>query len=411
MANLTSTDVNLTVESGSAAEASDVNFNSYVYDVDHEVTADTVVVKEVVIWITNEIEKEIDLEWKAVTADATHKKVEYGPAPANQATHIFQNGNFVPATAGATHKKLDKAIYERATQGATHKSNAKQTPDIGYDNGIEEYETGGKYYSKKNLAPAAASKTTFPIYKAYIYKADGVGQAKAKLEQDVQNGNKNQAEAEFLYFARHSGGVAHANKTYFRTGSCLPPTGLHGQPDYYQLMFKQGGSGDRLSYRYRIVLPEAIQQSNLPRTTGTAPNTQDISTANEHLHGDMIFLKQRQIELGETTITSNQRDASSFDPWKSKDMRGCQGVKTSTGDYVNSANTYTLYKNKYHAVNTYVEEKIPELKGIYGRRDFSDNTDSTDAKIKLEEPTDITVEYKAFIKVEPLLDVDNILGI
>ncbi|MBC9795228.1 hypothetical protein [Sinomicrobium weinanense] len=393
------------------ARADSIDYNSFVYDDQEEVSTEEVVVKEVVIWITDEIATDIEIDWQATSQDATHIKIEYEPASSEEATHKLQGDSYVPATEGATHKKLDEPRYKSVTEGATHKGTAKMQPDVGYYNDIEGYDEDGIFYAKKNSSGANKDKTTFPIYKAYIYKGDGIGKAKEKLEEDIDNDNKDQAESEHLYFARHSGGVLLANRTYFKTFSCLSPTGRHGQPDYYQLMFREGSNSGRVSYRYRIVIPEANYSSNLLRTTGSGDNVQDISEANEHKHGDMIFLTQRDIEVGENTITTDQRDASSFDPWKSKDMRGCHGVKTESGGYVNNAHQYQVYKNKYHAVNTWVEEKVPELKGIYGRRGFSDNTDSSDAKIKMEEPTDIEVEYKAWIKVDPLPDVDHILGI
>ncbi|RAV27889.1 hypothetical protein [Sinomicrobium soli] len=388
-----------------------IDYNSFVYDDQEEVSAEEVVVKEVVIWITDEIAKEIEIDWQATSQGATHIKIEYELASPEEATHKLQGDSYVPATEGATHKKLDKPRYESATEGATHKGTAKMQPDVGYYNEIEGYDEDGTFYAKKNSSGANKDKTTFPIYKAYIYKGDGVGKAREKLEEDIANNNKDQAESEYLYFARHSGGAPDANKTYFQTGSCLSPTGRHGQPDYYQLMFREGRNNGKVSYRYRMVIPEVDYSSNLPRTTGSGDNAEDISEANEYKHGDMIFLTQRDIEVGENTIPTDQRNASSFDPWKSKDMRGCHGVKTENGGYVNNATGYSVYKNKYHAVNTWVEEKVPELKGIYGRRGFSDNTDSSDARIKMEEPTDIEVEYKAWVKVDPLPDVDHILGI
>ena len=98
-------------------------------------------------------------------------------------------------------------------------------------------------------------------------------------------------------------------------------------------------------------------------------------------------------------MTLGSRGSISIDPWKSKDLIGCVGIRNLDGGNHSSCSarmtkenikSTTKYKFIYHSLNNYLESVIPELTGIYGRRGFSY---SGDVNVKI---SDYKEETKSF---------------
>ena len=246
-------------------------------------------------------------------------------------------------------------------------------PDYGGYNGIDEYQEGGKIYTKK----LPDGKSAFPVYKMYIYRGNKAGEAVKKLKQDIENKTHENAEKNIITVARHA---QTNNKDYGKSGP-VPPNTLNS---LYRLKYKHAtNDAGKESYRYRIV----------DNNTSNFPVSKDI---------------KNEVENGSMTLGS--RGSISIDPWKSKDLIGCVGIRNLDGGNHSSCSarmtkenikSTTKYKFIYHSLNNYLESVIPELTGIYGRRGFSY---SGDVNVKI---SDYKEETKVFVLVDPLPELNN----
>ncbi len=236
-------------------------------------------------------------------------------------------------------------------------------PDYGGFNGMNEYVKEGKIYCKK----LSNSKSAFPLYKMYVYRGNVKGQAIKKLKQDLYFKTHENAESTILAVARHT---QSNNKNYSKNGP-IPPNTLNG---LYRVryMWGQNHSGKE-SFRYRFV------DDNISNLTP---------------------VEDLRLEVSSGAMTLKGRSSISIDPWKSKDLIGCLGIRNSDGTNHSSCGgemgdlSASNYKFIYHSLNNYLESVIPELTGVYGRRGYSSN-----GRIAVKES-----EYKEEIKVFALID-------
>ena len=160
---------------------------------------------------------------------------------------------------------------------------------------MTEYKEGNKIYTKK----IANGKSAFPLFKMYIYRGSKIGEAVQKLKQDIENKTHENAETTILTVARHA---QKNNKNYGDKGP-LPPNTLK---TLYRLKYKHASNdAGKESYRYRIV---DNNSSNFPISENF----------------------KNEVENGGMTIGS--RGSISIDPWKSKDLIGCVGIRNSDGN-------------------------------------------------------------------------------
>ncbi|OXB10960.1 hypothetical protein B0A81_03075 [Flavobacterium plurextorum] len=236
-------------------------------------------------------------------------------------------------------------------------------PDYGGFNGMNEYKEAGKIYCKK----LPNGKSAFPLYKMYVYRGNKTGEAIKKLKQDIKYKSYENAESTILTVARHT---QSNNKNYASKGP-IPPNNLNS---LYRIRYMQAWNhSGKESFRYRFV---------------------DDNVSN------LRPLENLRLEVSSGAMTLKGRSSISIDPWKSKDLIGCLGIRNSDGTNHSSCGSEmgdlsaSNYKFIYHALNNYLENVIPELTGVYGRRGYSSNE-----RIVVKES-----KYKEEIKVFALID-------
>ncbi len=243
-------------------------------------------------------------------------------------------------------------------------------PDYGGYNGMEEYKEDNKIFSKK----ISSSKSAFPLYKMYIYRGNKIGEAVKKLKQDLKFKTHENAEATVLTVARH----AQTNNKNYGSSGPIPPNTIDS---LYRIRYMQARNhANKESFRYRFV---------------------DNNAAN------LKVVKDLKDEVSSGAMTLGSRSSISIDPWKSKDLIGCVGVRSSDGENHSSYATEIKdlsaanYKFVYHALNNYLESVVPELTGVYGRRGYSSNGKIAVSASAYEE------EIKVFALIDPLPEIDN----
>ncbi len=244
-------------------------------------------------------------------------------------------------------------------------------PDKGYYNGQLEFKEGDKIYCKK----ISATQSAFPTYKAYIYRGNVAGEAIKKLKQDIAFKTFENAESTVLELARHSGDSKNKNMDYGKSGP-VPPNKMS---NLYRLKYKQAWNDKgKESFRYRIV---DSNQNNFPEIK---------DYKKEHQSGGMSI---------------GSRGSISIDPWSSTGLIGCLGVRGAKGkvlpsikDEINDQSN-SNYKFIYHGLNNYLEEIIPELTGIYGRRGYS-SSGKIDVAISQYEK-----ETKVYVLIDGLIEL------
>ncbi|WP_445709994.1 hypothetical protein [Flavobacterium sp.] len=243
-------------------------------------------------------------------------------------------------------------------------------PDYGTYNGQEEFKQDDKIYCKKITSGKDNGKSAFPTYKGYVYRGNIIGEAKKKLQEDLKFKTFLNAESTVLEIARHSGDSKNKNMNYGSSGP-VPPNNIE---KLYMLKYKQAwNTKGKESFRYRIV---DINKSNFPEQ-------KDLK--NEVVSGAMSI---------------GSRSSISIDPWSSTGLIGCLGVRGVNGEAHPSVKeeikdqSKTNYKYIYHSLNNYLEEVIPELTGVYGRRGYSSS-----GKIDVK-----SSKYDKEIKVYVLID-------
>jgi len=251
--------------------------------------------------------------------------------------------------------------------------NSSQSFDSGGHNDLENGHTANSnVYSKKK----SNTKSWFPTFKGYIYRGIG-SEAKAKLSKDLENNNRNLSEEEILEFARHTKYKKDkddniiSNRDY-NSGNPVPPTANN---KFYEVNFRLS-----TTYRYRISTPKEDYSAAFPAVT----NNQELTSGLE------TIVARSGVNVARTAV--------SFDPWKSKSLEGCLGVMSGSGSYA-VAMTGTN-ASRYLNISEFLEGKVPELKGVYGR-------------LHANQPSVVT-EYdkhtRVWLKVESLPDVDYIIN-
>ncbi|SFI50197.1 hypothetical protein [Halpernia frigidisoli] len=243
-------------------------------------------------------------------------------------------------------------------------------PDYGGYNGMLEYKEGGKLYCKK----LPNGKSAFPLYNMYIYRGTKVGEAIKKLKQDIEYNTHENAESTILTVARHA---QTNNKNYGQSGP-LPPNTI---TTLYRIRYMQAWNHSKKeSFRYRIV------SNNL---------------------SNMKPVEKISSEVSNGAMSLGSRSSISLDPWKSKDLIGCVGIRKADGtNHPSCASemsdlSASNYKFVYHSLNNYLESVIPELKGVYGRRGYSSN-----GKIAVA-TSDYKEEIKVFVLTDPLPEING----
>ncbi|OWP83051.1 hypothetical protein BWK59_12590 [Flavobacterium davisii] len=246
-------------------------------------------------------------------------------------------------------------------------------PDYGAFNQQDEFYYGGKLYSKEILIKGK-KKSPFPTFKVYIYRGNTEGEAIKKLKQDIKFNTHENAEDTVLEIARHSA----KNLNYKKSGP-VPPNTLE---NLYRIKYsKAENKKHKVSYRYRIV---DNNSTNFP----VIENYKD-----EYVKGAM--------NLG-------SRTSISIDPWLSDSLEGCIGLRGVGGSNHPSCEETIKkqdkenYKYIYHSINNYLEDIIPELTGVYGRRGFSSSSGTT----TVNEST-YKEEINVFVLVDHLPDIDE----
>ncbi|MGE8552856.1 MAG: hypothetical protein ACN6OB_02830 [Chryseobacterium jejuense] len=302
-----------------------------------------------------------------VIADAEPTKVETG----NSATAVKKTKLKFDKVVGLGKEAILYITSEIATEITVDK-NGKiiSYPDYGGYNGMNEYKEGNKIYTKK----LANGKSAFPLYKMYIYRGNKTGEAVKKLKQDIENKTHENAEATVLTVARHA---QTNNKDYTSKGPIPPNTTSTLYIVRYMQAWNHAG---KESFRYRFV---------------------DNTTSNLKPMAD--FKK----EFSSGAMTLGSRSSISIDPWKSKDLIGCLGIRNLNGEnhssYAGEIGDLSAsnYKFVYHALNNYLESIIPELTGVYGRRGYSSN-----GKIVVK-ASEYKEEIKVYALVDPLPEINN----
>ncbi|MDY0989816.1 hypothetical protein SOM12_20455 [Flavobacterium sp. CFBP9031] len=243
-------------------------------------------------------------------------------------------------------------------------------PDYGGFNGMNEYKEAGKIYCKK----LPNDKSAFPLYKMYVYRGNKTGEAIKKLKQDIKYKTYENAESTILTVARHT---QSNNKNYASKGP-IPPNNLNS---LYRIRYMQAWNhSGKESFRYRFV---------------------DDNVSN------LRPLENLRLEVSSGAMTLKGRSSISIDPWKSKDLIGCLGIRNSDGTNHSSCGSEmgdlsaSNYKFVYHALNNYLESVIPELTGVYGRRGYSSNGRIVVKESKYEE------EIKVFALIDNLPELNK----
>lgn len=208
----------------------------------------------------------------------------------------------------------------------------------------------------------------------YIYRGNKIGEAVKKLKQDIENKTHENAEATVLTVARH----AQTNNKDYASYGPIPPNTAN---TLYRVRYMQAWNhAGKESFRYRFV---------------------DNTTSNLKPVTDY----KKEVSSGAMTLGS--RSSISIDPWKSKDLIGCLGIRNSNGEnhssYAGEIGDLSAsnYKFVYHALNNYLESIIPELTGVYGRRGYSSN-----GKIVVK-ASEYKEEIKVYALVDPLPEINN----
>lgn len=302
-----------------------------------------------------------------VSIDAKPTEVESG----NSAAMVKKTKLKFDKVVGLGKEAILYITSEIATEITVDK-NGKITsyPDYGGYNGMNEYKEGNKIYTKK----LANGKSAFPLYKMYIYRGNKTGEAVKKLKQDIENKTHENAEATVLTVARH----AQTNNKDYASYGPIPPNTTN---TLYRVRYMQAWNhAGKESFRYRFV---------------------DNTTSNLKPVTDF----KKEVSSGAMTLGS--RSSISIDPWKSKDLIGCLGIRNSNGEnhssYAGEIGDLSAsnYKFVYHALNNYLESIIPELTGVYGRRGYSSNGKIV---VKASEYKD---EIKVYALVNPLPEINN----
>lgn len=310
----------------------------------------------------------VDSPVMPVTLDAPVTKVDKGnattvikKAPKQKFEKVIGNGK-------------EAVLYitsEIATEIVVDK-NGKRTsyPDYGGFNGMNEYKEGDKIYAKK----LPNGKSAFPLFKMYIYRGNKIGEAVQKLKQDIENKTHENAEPTVLTVARH----AQTNNKDYSSKGPIPPNTINS---LYRIRYMQAWNhAGKESFRYRFV----------------DNNTSNLKPLND-------FTK----EVSSGAMTLGSRSSISIDPWKSKDLIGCLGIRNSDGSNHSSCGSEmgdlsaSNYKFVYHALNNYLETIIPELTGVYGRRGYSSK-----GKISVK-PSQYNEEIKVFALVDNLPELNK----
>ncbi|SDI83925.1 hypothetical protein [Chryseobacterium jejuense] len=302
-----------------------------------------------------------------VSADAEPTKVETG----NSAVMVEKTKLKFDKVIGLGKEAILYITSEIATEITVDKNGKIASyPDYGGYNGMNEYKEGNKIYSKK----LPNGKSAFPLYKMYIYRGNKIGEAVNKLKQDIENKTHENAETTVLTVARH----AQTNNKDYTSYGPIPPNILK---TLYRVRYMQAWNhAGKESFRYRFV---------------------DNTTSNLKPVADL----KKEVSSGAMTL--GNRSSISIDPWKSKDLIGCLGIRNSNGEnhssYAGEIGDLSAsnYKFVYHALNNYLESIIPELTGVYGRRGYSSN-----GKIVVK-ASEYKEEIKVYALVEPLPEINN----
>lgn len=292
------------------------------------------------------------------------------PEPTRTTTSIKKNKIIFDKVTGLGEEAVIHITNEIATSIKVNKDGSILSyPDLGGYNGKEEYKEGNEIYCKK-----LSKSSVYPTYKAYIYRGKKVGEAIKKLKEDIDNNTHENAENTILEIARH---VKKNNSTYDQYG-IVPSSTIE---KLHRLKYKTAtNDSGKTSFRYRIV---------------------DSSSAN------FPILKDITNEVSNGSMTLGSRSSISIDPWKSKDLVGCLGIRGKGGENHPSCSeemkdqSPSNYKNIYHSLNNYLESVIPELTGIYGRRGYSSN-----GKIGVL-PSKYDHEIKVFVLIDTLPEFND----
>ncbi|WP_029904912.1 hypothetical protein [Prevotella sp. 10(H)] len=278
----------------------------------------------------------------------------------------------------------------------TRNVNADTAPDTGKRNQatLTDVEINGNIYRRQNMAGNSSTAITFPVFRAYYYTGNTEEAVKQLLETDILNGNHSNANKILPFgIARHTGGGTNSNLTYYEGGNCIPPNEQNDQPLYYRLCFVEASDTKGIkTWRYRIVLPPVAESSSSPACSHHATMS------------SMITIKQRTITIDGTSYSCPQRTSCSFDPYKSKDMLGCQGFRKYDGTNLVSI---TPKREAFFKLDKKLEEIMPELKGVQGRRDFTNTSEyNSNSDAHLVDPNiSATDEYEVFMKIDPLPEI------
>ncbi|KQT24178.1 hypothetical protein ASG22_09185 [Chryseobacterium sp. Leaf405] len=250
-------------------------------------------------------------------------------------------------------------------------------PDYGGYNDMNEYKEGDKIYCKKTTRKKAGKDviiSAFPLYKMYIYRGKKVGEAVKKLKQDIANKTHENAESTVLTVARHA---EINNKDYGKSGP-LPPNTIES---LYRIRYMQAWNyAKKESFRYRIISDNTSNMKPVDKVSS---------------------------EVSSGAMALGSRGSISIDPWSSAGLIGCVGIRSANGDTHSSCEKEypnqdkENYKFIYHALNNYLETIIPELKGVYGRRGYSNN-----GKVAVT-ISDYKEETKVFVLADPLPELSS----
>lgn len=325
--------------------------------------------------MTESVRNKLNELWDWVESNGTVKPDQKPTAQKPDGKTVSQVGNIPKEVFAKVVGPGKEAVLYISSEIATEikvDKNGKLVsyPDYGGYNGVEEYKEGDKVFSKK----ISATKSSFPLYKMYIYRGSKIGEAVKKLKQDLKFKTHENAESTILTVARHA---QTNNKNYGKSGP-IPPNTIDS---LYRIRYMQAwNTAKKESFRYRFV---------------------------DNNNSNLKPVKDIKTEVSSGAMTLGSRGSISLDPWKSKDLIGCVGIRNSDGENHSSYATEIKdlsaanYKFVYHALNNYLESVIPELTGVYGRRGYSSN-----GKIPVTASA-YTEEIKVYALVDPLPEIDN----
>nr|WP_295870681.1 PAAR-like protein [uncultured Chitinophaga sp.] len=251
---------------------------------------------------------------------------------------------------------VNNTIFYHTEKGVqtTYKKGVSKTADYGNKlaSADEKLHSAYPLYLRNGVFTNA-----YPTYKLYVYKGENAGDAKQKVEQDI-NANNHGKAALMLEIARHT---RDNNTDYMKNGGPVPPTGFNGQPEFYALNYTVSSTP-----RFRVVLDKT--------------DTSALTIVEAKKRGDV------------------SRAGISIDPFVSADLEGCLGIRDGKGGYFQAL---TGGKSAYFtALNDKLIDKIPELLNIYRVQTGTGKM----AKKKF----DAKEEALFFVKVDPLPELSKV---